>query len=338
MDLMLWFSGSKDIPMYRPWNFLNERGYLDNYETIHRNKLYNRPEPWQYIYKVIKNRNAIWIFSGPPYEPSIIPISVAAKLKHKTILFSSTPFWESPKFRGRTGLAKRAWKSYLQGSEVVMVTTAAQEALSNTLGIESRVIPHACDAARYQPKDDIEKRDNVVLFVGKLIETKGVTKLLQIAIENPGTEFWICGDGKLRDKVKSAAATHDNITYFGFISDEERLARIYNQASILAVPSISHELFGIVIIEALACGTPVIASDRSGPRSILNESVGITIGPCDVGTLDTDVFENAIFELLDDRERRRSMGQAGRELVETTYDVEVVGSQWLELFEKLEND
>lgn len=337
MDLMLWFDDFKENAMYRAWNRLAEQGHIDGYETIHRHQLYRRP--WRHMYKYMRNRDWIWMFSGQPYEASIIPISASVLFKEKTIFFASTPFWDDPATASRTGFSKRAWKFYLENSEVVMATEASRHSLENSLDIESRVIPHAVDTSLFRPCNDVDRRDDVVLFVGRLIEKKGVLQLLEIAARNPDVEFWFCGEGDLKKEIENAANRDGNVRYFGFVESEEKLAKIYTKSALLVLPSIRsegndkwEEFFGRVITEALACETPVVASAHSGPRSIVTPETGITISQLPNNRLNQEVFETKIRNFLNDDEKRRSMGKAGRQYCKDTFDIEVVSKQWLDLF------
>ncbi|GAJ06270.1 unnamed protein product [marine sediment metagenome] len=102
-----------------------------------------------------------------------------------------------------------------------------------------------------------------VLSVGRLLPIKGIDILLQIAREHPDWNFIFVGTGSLENKLRQAESDFDNVSFFGSQSNE-KLPVFYNAADVLVVPSQYEEGFGRVIIEAMSCGCPVIASRRGG--------------------------------------------------------------------------
>ncbi|MEM3737523.1 MAG: glycosyltransferase family 4 protein [Candidatus Bathyarchaeia archaeon] len=120
----------------------------------------------------------------------------------------------------------------------------------------------------------------VVLFVGRLIEPKGVTLLLEIAskIEAEDIVFLFVGDGPLATKVKMEASVKKNILFAGKVS-EDKLVEYYNAADVFVLLSQYEEGFARVVLETLACGTPIIASNRGCLPEMVDSSVGILINP-----------------------------------------------------------
>lgn len=121
----------------------------------------------------------------------------------------------------------------------------------------------------------------IVLFVGRLIEVKGVRLLVKVAEKLSRTEnihFAFIGDGPLADELKSASNTLKNVIFVGRV-DNENLDVYYNAADLVAVPSIHEEGFGRVILESLSCGRPVVASNLGGIPEALDASVGVLVEP-----------------------------------------------------------
>lgn len=119
-----------------------------------------------------------------------------------------------------------------------------------------------------------------VLFVGRLVKEKGVLQLLK-SIEKFDKQITlsIAGDGPFRKNVDTAASKFPTkLKYLGKIANE-KLPQIYNSADLIVVPSINEEGFGRVILEALACGKPVLASKKGGIPEAMNETVGEFIEP-----------------------------------------------------------
>lgn len=127
------------------------------------------------------------------------------------------------------------------------------------------------------PKLD-KQSPKVISFVGKLTDFKGVDLLIKAAKiyeeELPGAVTLITGDGELRNRLEKMVKKFKlESVYFLGNRPQETVAKIYNIADISVVPS-RVEPFGLVALEALACGTPVIASRAGGLTDFINEDVG----------------------------------------------------------------
>ena len=104
----------------------------------------------------------------------------------------------------------------------------------------------------------------------------------------------------------------------------------YMKSSILVQPSRT-EGFGLVIVEAMSCGLPVVSFDcENGPRSVItNGEDGFLIPPFDV-----EMFANSLMRLMSDDDLRESMGEKGKQNSQR-YDIDIVGQQWKQLFDEL---
>lgn len=122
----------------------------------------------------------------------------------------------------------------------------------------------------------------VVLFVGRLIIEKGIRELLKAA-EKIDSKFLfvIIGDGPLAEEIKDKVNENSHKIVFLQKLENTKLPEYYNSADMLIVPSIHDEGFGRVILESLACGTPVIGANRGAIPEALDPRVGelITITP-----------------------------------------------------------
>lgn len=114
----------------------------------------------------------------------------------------------------------------------------------------------------------------VVLFVGRLVSEKGLELLLEsVKSWDKNISLKIIGSGPLETKVRETALKFSNVDFIGG-TDSDYLPLHYSGADILLVPSIHEEGFGRVILEALACGTPVIGAKRGAIVEALDETVG----------------------------------------------------------------
>jgi len=107
------------------------------------------------------------------------------------------------------------------------------------------------------------------LFVGRLSPEKGITLLLD-SFRNSPFNLTIIGDGPLRPEVEECVADYPNIHYLG-LQDRQQIIRYLHECRALIFTTIGFEQFGLVIIEAFSCGTPVIGPDSGAPAEIIIE-------------------------------------------------------------------
>jgi glycosyltransferase involved in cell wall biosynthesis len=122
-----------------------------------------------------------------------------------------------------------------------------------------------------------------LLFIGRIIKQKGVHIIPEIARELNGNnidyEIDVIGDGPLLQRLR-VISKNLNIKYHGAIYDEKIKKRFFLNSDILLVPSLGEEPFGIVILEAMAHGLPIISSDRGGLGEIVKTNeIGIICEP-----------------------------------------------------------
>lgn len=135
------------------------------------------------------------------------------------------------------------------------------------------------DLNNFRKIDDAKKllgwgNDFNALFVGRLVEEKGVNELLDaLKILDKKIKINICGSGPLSKKIQLLSTKFKNLNFLGVIN-KDQLPVYYSASDILIIPSISEEGFGRVIIESLACGTPVLGSNRGAIPEAIDSSVG----------------------------------------------------------------
>lgn len=176
-----------------------------------------------------------------------------------------------------------------------------------------------------------------VLFVGGLDRAhsfKGLPILLQAVPRISDVRLRIVGDGDLRPQYEQQARAlgiSDRVEFLGSVSDGE-LPNMYRQSDVLVLPSIGRsEAFGVVLLEAMASGIPVIASDLPGVRTVVADGeTGFLAPPGDVSAL-----ADRIGSLARDSEQRQRMSAAARQRVEERYDWERVMERWLKIYDGL---
>jgi glycosyltransferase involved in cell wall biosynthesis len=153
----------------------------------------------------------------------------------------------------------------------------------------------------------------VILFVGRFIETKGVRILLEGASKmSENIVFLFLGSGPLESEIKNAADAHSNIILVGKVSEED-LINYYNIADVLAVPSMQGEGAPRVVLEALSCGLPVLASNKGCLPDLINSDVGWLMEPT------VEDFLNKIIQILDDPSQLEVRSLNCRKYAETLF-------------------
>lgn len=169
-----------------------------------------------------------------------------------------------------------------------------------------------------------------VAFVGRLSPEKGLTTMLQAWAARPEMpRLRILGDGPMALKVQEACRTDSRIQWLGRKPLDE-VCRILAEASCLVMPSVGYETFGRTVMEALAVGTPVVASRLGAVPELVTEGrTGVTFRPGDKD----DLAEKVIWT-LSDRERLDAMRQAAREEFEAKYTAEANYRMLRQIYEK----
>lgn len=174
--------------------------------------------------------------------------------------------------------------------------------------------------------------DRLVLSVGRLVYYKGFEYLIRAMSQVRG-KLLIIGDGPLRVRLQHLAASlglGDKVIFAGEIRNEQ-VVPYYNAASVFALASVARsEAFGIVQIEAMAAGLPVVNTrlDSGVPFVSLHEETGLTVEPGDPVALAA-----AINRLLDDESLRRSLGSAARQRARQQFSLSAMTSRTLALYD-----
>ena len=172
---------------------------------------------------------------------------------------------------------------------------------------------NSVDISKFSLKDDDSFKKEfglfdkpIVLFVGNLIKRKNVGALLEAKkIAKSDYYLVIVGDGPLSKKLRKKVED-ENISDVIFTGSRTDVENIIPNCDFLVLPSFS-ESFGLVLIEALACGKPVIGSDVGGISEIINDDVGLLVNPNDVSSI-----SNSIDKLVDNEDLRVSLSRNAR--------------------------
>ena len=307
--------------------FIGSRFLYYAYMTLRGNGIYPFFKSLFAPLKLLFTKDPI-ILAFAPYGKSIYYLILLKLFKKNVIYLTSWPYWDGSKYVHRGGYIREFfWKKFLKNTRVAGVTKKACEGVNN-FGAKSVNIPHPVDLDVFTKKIKKNKKLNV-LFVGRILPEKGVLDILKLAEEFKDINFTFVGNGDLSSKIKNCG--FNNVKYIGFVKDKKELARIYREADIFISNSYAtknwEELFGIVIIEAMASGLAVIASDCVGPKEIIqNGENGFLIHQRDYNDL-----KNKFSELIKNKSLIKKFSDNGRETVEEKYDIKLISEKWLDL-------
>ncbi len=230
----------------------------------------------------------------------------------------------------RKPILKSVIRFILKRSDYVFVVSDSLKENVLKLGIEGleeklSVTYNSVDMERFRPDQastfkeevNINPQKPVVLFVGNLVWQKGVEYLIRAKeFMNTDAEIVIVGGGPLLEEFKGIVEFEkmEGITFTGSRNDIEN---IMPAADVVVVPSVS-ESFGIVILEAMASGKPVVATNVGGIPEVVNKETGILVNPEDpVG------LAEAVDKILQDNEIKEKMGKNAREQVMKYSSIEI---------------
>lgn len=203
------------------------------------------------------------------------------------------------------------------------------------------VLPYGIPVEQFATRDEaaiarLRERygSRVVITVGRLIYYKGFDVLVRAMKDVNGT-LLVVGDGPLRSELEAQALSlgiGDRVHFLGEIHNRD-IAAYYHASDVFALASVARsEAFGIVQLEAMACGLPVVntALDSGVPFVSLDGLTGLTVPPGDSAAL-----SRALNKLLDDDELRGRLGDAARKRVDTEFTAPVMGRRMLDLYTSL---
>lgn len=227
---------------------------------------------------------------------------------------------KNPSIRWRTMFAADQADAYVANSE----STAQRLAEWYDVDVIETVYA-GVDVEEFTPAKKSATDDFVVLFVGRLDDGKGVPDLIE-AVKNVEVQLRIVGDGNRRREFEAFARQHLETDSYEFVGEvpHNEIHSEYQMADLFCLPSY-HESFGIVVLEALSCGLPVVTTNLDAIAEYAeNGENALLFEPGDVSAL-----EESIRRLLDSEDLRDHLSQSGRETA--------LRYSWLTQTEKMTN-
>ena len=269
------------------------------------------------------------------HEPVVPSVSMAAAM------LSSAPLVGT--FHAALGrsvsraIASAPMRLYMERIGVrIAVSEEARRTLIEHHGGDAVIIPNGVETASFRrastdPRWMATDSRPVIVFLGRLDEPRKGLSVFAGAIEGvldkmPGARFLIAGRGDAPEIRRQVARFGDSVSFLGGISDEEK-ASLLAGASVYVAPQTGGESFGIVLVEAMAAGTAVVASDIPAFRAVLEDGrAGVLFE-----TGSSAALVDQLLGLLADKARLEDLSEAGQR-ASLQYDWEVVADKVFEVY------
>lgn len=237
--------------------------------------------------------------------------------------------------------------SYNQAKEIIVPSHFTKEMIIKYSGenYNISIIHNGVNFSRFENQPDISdlqekyKGHKILLTVGGLIPRKGQDLVIQalpkILEKHPNTKYILAGAGRMREpwlELAKKLNLENKVEFLGRI-DADQVNKYFFMCDIYVhtpiVVNLSFEGFGIVYLEASACGKPIVASDAGGIRdAIIDNKTGLIARDRDI-----DDIANKIIQLLDNNELRRQMGEAGRAYAKE-HDWPIITEKFIEKYKQ----
>jgi glycosyltransferase involved in cell wall biosynthesis len=239
----------------------------------------------------------------------------------------------------------------LKNSSIVTVNSKYTKGIVEILSRDIKnkptieIIPMGIDTKKFYPKGDkidLFPRNNVIFNVGRLVEKKGVEFLIKamplILLEMPNAKLIIGGSGPDEKKLKNLVRSlkiEASVIFMGYIRNSD-LPKYLRAADIFVLPSIKTkegdtEGLGVVLLEAIACGVPVIGSNIGGITDIIQDGKnGLLAEPGNLKDI-----AGKVIKLLSDENLRQKFSEDGIKIVRERFSWNVVTSKFAKIYEDL---
>ena len=211
----------------------------------------------------------------------------------------------------------------------VAVSDAAAELVHRHLGLTCTVLYNGIELERFGPGRR-DRRSRSVLFLGRHEERKGLDVLLEATAELPSdVSILIGGTGPDSPRLRNRYGGDPRVVWLGQVSEATKLELLL-RSSVLCAPSRHGESFGVVLLEAMAAGLPVVASDLPGYRELSNGGTAVRLVPPD----DPAALARELIRVLSDDRLADSLKTAGLHQARR-FSLDALAARYVEIYEGL---
>ena len=215
----------------------------------------------------------------------------------------------------------------------VAVSDSAKELANRYLGGEYTTLFNGIELQRYQRPHVEREEAPTIFFCGRYEPRKGLEVLLQAMSHVPAdVTLWIASDGIGIDDLQNTYGADSRIKWLGRISEEDKLNRLA-RCSVFCAPSLRGESFGIVLLEAMAAGAPLVASNISGYNNVASNDVNALL----VEPGNPVELARSIMRTCDEPELRHTLVKGGYQRA-TDFSMQRLAEQYLSIYRQLLSD
>lgn len=209
------------------------------------------------------------------------------------------------------------------------VSEEARATAQALLGGTYELVWNGIEPDEYRDAEPWPTSGPTVMFLGRHEPRKGLAVLVEaMGLLGPDVRLWIASRGPETERLRAVTAGDERIEWLGRISEREKARRIRG-CDVLCAPSLHGESFGVVLLEGLAAGTPVVASDLSGYRNVVTSGVNGRLVPPGDGP----ALAKAIRAALDDSHATATMVENGLERAEEL-SMRSLAMRYVEIYER----
>jgi glycosyltransferase involved in cell wall biosynthesis len=220
-------------------------------------------------------------------------------------------------------------------SALLLENVASERIVVQPVGVDRRVFRPTEPDETLHREWAVPDGWSTVLYCGRLIREKGVLDLVRAVAKLPRTVLVLVGKGSERTRLEAAAralGVDDRLRFVGAV-EYSGLPRVYATSDVFCLPSVSapywQEQFGMVLIEAMACGAPVVTTATGSIPEVVGDAAVL------VPPYAPDELAGALGELLGDRHRRAALVESGLQRVSERYDAARVAASIGEIYRRL---
>jgi len=235
-----------------------------------------------FMFGLLFSKNKKVVLGIAPYDYKLRNVLSFLK-NHKIYYHTSWTCWDGsfyPKKKRVTPDLKEFWKDFIENKtqHIFAVSRKVKDELLENYNLhdaEISVVYHSLNEQFFNANTSRQSTNEKLKFVyaGRFRSEKGLDELLEFFASNPDKELTLAGSGELKSKVTEFSKTCSNIHYAGQINEPAKLAKLFGESHYLLLNSKKsakwEELFGMVLIEAMACGCVPVATDHTGPKEII---------------------------------------------------------------------
>jgi phosphatidylinositol alpha-mannosyltransferase len=210
------------------------------------------------------------------------------------------------------------------------VSEEARATAFEALGGEYDLLFNGIEVERFAKASPAPTEGSTVLFVGRHEERKGLGVLLEAMRSLPGDlRLWVTGEGPQTAALRAAYKHDQRVEWLGRVSDDDKAA-LLRGADVFCAPSLHGESFGVVLLEAMAAGTPIVASDLDGYRLVARDGRDAHLVPPG----DPQALARGIELLLSDGAEAARLAASG-ECRAAEFSMSGLAEQYLERYERI---